>query len=499
MSKTTAATRRQKTRHVPEGVDSQPRDVPREEEALRVSEERLRLANLELVQRVTDLDKMNSEARDSRRAALNLMEDAVKARQAIETLNKELRESEEALRGLNDKLEQRISELAQSEDRLRTLATELNLAEQRERKRLATELHDHLQQMLVLGKLTIGQGKRIAVGVPAYEQVLKKVDDIFSDALTYTRTLVSDLSPTVLRDHGLPAALQWLGTYMQKHNQLVTVTVPDDADLKLPEDQVILLFQFVRELLINSSKHAGTGEATVRMEQHDGLLRIDVRDEGAGFDLAAAAAARTSSGGISSKFGLFSIRERMRALGGSFDLKSAPGQGTTATLTLPVATRTQDSGLRTESSGKPIRSLSDRSVPALQQNATVRILLVDDHTLMRQGLRSIVSGYAHLEVVGEAGDGVEAVALVDQLDPDVVVMDINMPNMDGIEATRRIKAHHPSTVVIGLSVNQLFDTEERMKAAGAAVYLTKESAADVLCHAIDAAISHEGNRCSAQS
>src|SRR6185437_15522058 len=146
MSKTTAATRRQKTRHVPEGVDSQPRDVPREEEALRVSEERLRLANLELVQRVTDLDKMNSEARDSRRAALNLMEDAVKARQAIETLNKELRESEEALRGLNDKLEQRISELAQSEDRLRTLATELNLAEQRERKRLATELHDHLQQ-----------------------------------------------------------------------------------------------------------------------------------------------------------------------------------------------------------------------------------------------------------------------------------------------------------------------------------------------------------------
>jgi DNA-binding NarL/FixJ family response regulator len=118
---------------------------------------------------------------------------------------------------------------------------------------------------------------------------------------------------------------------------------------------------------------------------------------------------------------------------------------------------------------------------------------------MRQGLRSIVAGYDHLEVVGEAGDGVEAVALAERLDPDVVVMDINMPNMDGIEATRRIKAHRPKTVVIGLSVNQSFDTGEQMKAAGAASYLTKESAVDVLCQAIDAAISYGGNRCLAQS
>ncbi len=194
----------------------------------------------------------------------------------------------------------------------------------------------------------------------------------------------------------------------------------------------------------------------------------------------------------------------MKALGGNFDLQSAPGQGTTATLTLAVVTRTESSEKPVDRQPSLISSLSDRSVlspqsSALQKNARVRLLLVDDHTLMRQGLRSIVLGYAHLEVVGEAGDGVEAVALVEQLAPDVVVMDINMPNMDGIEATRRIKAHHPATIVIGLSVNQLFDTEERMKAAGAAAYLTKESAADVLCHAIDAAISHEGNRRSAQS
>ena len=138
-----------------------------------------------------------------------------------------LRESEDRMRLFSIQLEQlveeRTDELTQSQAQLRALATELNLTEQRERARLATELHDHLQQILVLGKLTIGQGKRAAVGVPACEQIFKKINDIFSEALTYTRTLVSDLSPTVLRDHGLAAALYWLGNYMQKHNLTVTV------------------------------------------------------------------------------------------------------------------------------------------------------------------------------------------------------------------------------------------------------------------------------------
>jgi signal transduction histidine kinase len=100
----------------------------------------------------------------------------------------------------------------------------------------------------------------------------------------------------------------------------------------------VLLFQSVRELLINSSKYAGTGEATVSLEQCGGQLRIQVRDEGVGFDPTAAAApiAGASAGGVSSKFGLFSIRERMMALGGSFDMQAAPGKGATATLTLPL-------------------------------------------------------------------------------------------------------------------------------------------------------------------
>ncbi|HSC56600.1 MAG TPA: PAS domain S-box protein, partial [Nitrospira sp.] len=185
-----------------------------------------------------------------------------------------LRESEARLRTFAGQLEQlvgeRTEELVQSQTQLRALATELNLAEQRERRRLATELHDHLQQTLVLGKLKIGQGKRLAQTVPACADVIKQVDEVLSDALQYTRSLVADLSPPVLRDHGLSAGLKWLGDYMKKHDMAVRVIVPEQEDPALPEDQVVLLFQSVRELLINSSKHAGTGRATLTLEQRDG-------------------------------------------------------------------------------------------------------------------------------------------------------------------------------------------------------------------------------------
>jgi signal transduction histidine kinase len=242
---------------------------------------------------------------------------------------------EEALADLTKNLEARVTKRTQQ---LRALATELNLAEQQERERLAVELHDHLQHLLVLGKLRIGQGKRYAPPVPVLTDALKQVDQVLSDALRYTRTLVAELSPAVLRDHGLLAALKWLSEYMQKRSVTVTVSMPEELDLTLPEDQAVLLFQSVRELLINTSKYAGTGAATVTVECCDDQLRIQVRDEGAGFDVAATTVAAVPSiDGLSFKFGLLSILERMQALGGSFDIQSAPGQGVTATLTLPLS------------------------------------------------------------------------------------------------------------------------------------------------------------------
>lgn len=404
-----------------------------------------------------------------------------------------LREAQQRLQEWNVKLEQAVNvktaELIHSEDRLRAMATELNLAEQRERKRLATELHDHLQQTLVLGKLKMGQGKRLAAAMPALAQVIEETDAVFSEALHYTRTLVAELSPPVLRDHGLAAGLNWLADYMKKHEVSVTVILPKDDGLSLPEDQSMLLFQSVRELLINPWKHGGTGQATVTMERSAGLLRIQVCDEGAGFDAPAVGLAAGS--GISSKFGLLSIRERMRALGGSFEIDSKPNQGTRATLTLPVA-----GGQWRAPSGRPGVSgegakagraavlPADPALPA----AGIRVLLVDDHAMVRQGLRSVLDAYSDIQVVGEAQDGSEAVRLVGELRPRVVVMDISMPKMNGIEATAEIKGRYPDTTVIGLSVNADSENAEAMARAGAMRLLTKEAAVESLYDAIREAV-----------
>ena len=314
---------------------------------------------------------------------------------------------------------------------------------------------------------------------------------------------MAELSPPVLQQEGLLAGLKWLADHMKRQDLAVAIEVDDVGKLFVPDDRAVLLFESVHELLINVAKHATVKTATVRMSHENGLLQLVVRDEN-GFDLAAVSAGDTSP--LSSRFGLFSIRERMKALGGSFVIESAPGLGTTATLTLQVATNTDGPPLRTDRTETAVAhrqstlSLSPDDPPRSthasgnKKDATIRLLLVDDQTLMRQGLRSIVSAYNHLEVVGEARDGMEAVEIVQRLNPDVVVMDINMPNLDGIEATKRIKAYRSDIAVIGLSVNPSIETEQKMKAAGAASYLTKESAAEVLCQAIDKAMApKQGN------
>lgn len=105
----------------------------------------------------------------------------------------------------------------------------------------------------------------------------------------------------------------------------------------------------------------------------------------------------------------------------------------------------------------------------------IRILLVDDMEKIRESLRSILATYPHFEIVGEACDGEEAVLAVAQLKPSVVVMDINMPRLNGIEATAWIKRTYPHVVVVGVSAIATEDTCQLMKAAGATTVIAKEA------------------------
>lgn len=392
--------------------------------------------------------------------------------------------TEEELRMLSVQLDQRVAErthdLTETRARLRVLASELSLAEQRVRRQIATELHDYLGQLLVVCRLKLTQASQRAKDTDLAQQ-LKDADRILQESLSYTRSLVAELAPPVLREFGLVMGLTWLAEQMEQHGVTVTMKVTP-APLNVEEDQAILLFQSARELLMNVVKHADTKQAflSVATAPAGDVLTITVADSGKGFDHAL----ERRTGG--KHFGLFSIRERMGALGGRLELKSGPAQGTSASLILPLASHRR--------APEPVMAGKGPAAESQErQPGNVRVLMVDDHPLVRQGLRGVLEGYEQVEVVAEAADGREAVQLATKLRPDVVIMDVNMPILDGIEATRLITQACPSMTVIGLSVHQSHQIERSMKEAGAVAYLTKDVAAERLYSAITSALEKKVN------
>lgn len=359
---------------------------------------------------------------------------------------------------------------------LKRLASELTEAEERERQRLAEILHDNLQQMLIGAKLRVaGLPKQ-----PSHDQFDKAVEALsvlLEQAVEQARSLSHDLYPAMLRQHGLPAGLQWLAEHMRQLNGLkVTVDADPDAD---PSDAWIrtFLYRSAQELLLNVIKHAGVTEAHMRLAlEHDRAV-LCVQDRGVGLGSEVRL-------GNAAGLGLLSIRERASLLGGQFEICSNKGMGSTFTLAVPLE-RVVPPTVSPEP-GEAVTQSAPASTGCEAGNSgrRLRIMLVDDHRMMRSGLRSLLELEQDLEIIGEADDGIQALELVERLWPDLILMDVSMPRMDGIEATRRIKTRHPSIRVIGLSMFDNEQTAKQMRDAGAERYLPKTGPAKELLAAL---------------
>ena len=362
-------------------------------------------------------------------------------------------------------LQERTAELEDRTFQLRRMASDVTLAEQRAREQIAKTLHDGLQQQLVIAALNLElQTKRdSARGGPPNELVSEASHQIEA-AIAAARSLNIELFPPVLQQSGLPAALTWLANWTQdKYKIEVRVTVDPRADSGR-KDVRTLLFESVRELLFNAVKHALATrvslDLTLDTNEH---LCITVSDQGIGFDPATLdQRSRTQPVG----WGLFSIRERLTLLGGRFEIDSAPGEGTRVRLVAPRG-HAQSAGDSHPESTVSLIGTAAVAASSLASPGALRILIVDDHAGVRSVFRDMLNERPQFSVVGDAANGFDAIAHAHTLQPDVILMDIAMPHMDGIEATRRIHGELPDILILGLSVQPHSTAADALAQAGA--------------------------------
>ncbi len=379
----------------------------------------------------------------------------------------ERKQVEEALRELTRTLEskvaQRTAELQHRAQQLEKMALELSETEERERRRLAEILHDDLQQELAAARFQVERMKNQARYDASLQATAAQADHLLKDAIAKSRSLSHALSPAVMRHGDFAETLRWLATEMQARHGLA-VQVKADSEVRSESEAIkSLLFRAAQELLFNVVKYAQVREARLRVRQRDGCICLSVSDRGRGFE---PQTLEETAG-----FGLWSIRERVELLKGRMKIRSVPGRGSTVFIAVPR---------RELAVARPPAAVEPRA----EAHARLRVLLADDHGITREGLLALLRDEHSLEVVGEAANGREAVALAEELEPDVVVMDVSMPFMGGDEATRRIKARRPQTRVIALSMYNEPGLMEQMYQAGAESYVIKTAPIEELLAAI---------------
>ncbi len=320
------------------------------------------------------------------------------------------------------------------------------LAVMEERQHVSQEAHNSVRQILdyiilqaqaVLGMI---EDDETATAVAYLAHLITVAQDASTDIGKFTHNIQVAPAPAP----GFFEALeQYVRQFGQTHRLPITlIRPPNSADELLAPMAQIQLLRITQEALRNVSRHAQARAVQVAITDSGAHVQVIIADDGMGFDSQAMRDAEEQTG-------LATMQRRAIAAGGFLNVRSIPDQGTHVVAHLPR-----------------------RRPPKETHFLTTRVLLVDDHQVLLEGFKDLLEKRG-VDVVGMVNDGQEAIEQVRALRPDVVLMDVKMPGMSGIEATRRIKEEFPSIKVVMLTVSE--EEEDLFEAlrSGASGYLLK--------------------------
>jgi DNA-binding NarL/FixJ family response regulator/signal transduction histidine kinase len=362
-----------------------------------------------------------------------------------------------------------------------------DIAVMEERNRLAREMHDTVAQALaalVLQTETalteLGSGN-----VDSVRTLLETAKVQAKKGLEDTRRAVQGLSPASLDAHSTTEAIAELVRAFELEEGIATQFIVSGDEQPLLAEQSLALLRIAQEALNNAHKHAEARRVRVGVQFGIDLVTLRVEDDGIGFDAAASPGPEAGS-----RYGLFGMMERVRLLDGDLQIESTPGWGTRIQATLPYRPASQ---LRPAAAASLPAPPVQPPLPAFAQHAlsdALRVVVVDDHAVMRQGLHSMLEATGEISVVGEARDGAEAVTEAVRTRPDVVLMDLQMPGVDGLEGLRKLQETIPDLPVVVLTTFHTAESVSDAFTAGARGFMLKDAEPAQLVAAIRAA--HRG-------
>jgi len=359
-----------------------------------------------------------------------------------------------------------------TETSLRQLSARLLQLQDEERRRIARDLHDITGQKIVVLTMAMDRLARAPeVRKSPAAETIKESRDLLDKISEEIRTLSYVLHPPLLDECGLPSAVRWYAEGFEKRSG-IKVQVQIDPELRrLPADVETALFRVVQESLTNVHRYSGSSNAQIRILEVDNEVHLEVIDNGKGVKGSGHKVHDTASGSARLGVGIPGMRERLHQLGGRLDVDFAT-KGTRVLAIVPGSTA--EAG-RTAG-----------TVPLTQpdHDARCRILIADDHEVMRRGLRGLLESHEEWAICGEAVEGHEAVRKAKELRPDLVIMDVNMPGLSGIAAFAQIREENPDAKILFFTVHDSEQMAREVADAGGHGYVAKSRAGRDLVDAV---------------